>query len=73
MKECKALNFLIDVAYRNTLTCDLCKAMNWECPFDPNIDANQDPEGTICRQFLQKNLEEAIKKDFGLLDRDNKK
>ncbi len=66
MKESKTLNFLLDIAYGNTFGCDLCRVMGWKCPFDPNIDEDQDPEGTICRNFLQEQAEKAIKEDFSL-------
>ena len=30
--------------------------MNWECPFDTDIEEDQDPEGTICRDFLREHI-----------------
>jgi hypothetical protein len=38
--------------------------MNWECPFNPDVEENQEPEGTICRNFLREHIAAALKTEL---------
>ena len=35
-----------------------------ECPFNPDVEENQDPEGTICRNFLREQIAAVLKTEL---------
>ena len=63
-KETKCFDFLNETIYRNSYCCDLCSKMGWKCPFNPDIQEDQDPEGTVCRNFLREHITAALKNEL---------
>ena len=63
-KVIKCFDFLNETIYRNTYGCELCSLMNQECPFNPDVEENQEPEGTICRNFLREHIAAALKTEL---------
>ena len=65
-KETKCFDFLSETIYRNSCdsACSLCTLMHWDCPFNPDVEENQDPDGTICRDFLREHISAALKNEL---------
>lgn len=59
----KTFDYIFEKLYR-TVDCDLCKDLGFNCPFSPDIDEDQDPDGTICKNFVKSNLEKNLKNEF---------
>ena len=62
------IDYLVETIFRNGLGRKMCHELKWGCPFNPGIEGDQDPNGTICKNFLREHLkadlEDSLKLDI---------
>ena len=61
--EKNVIDVIVDRMYERD-SCYICKTMGWKCPFNDNVsdDKDQDPDGSICKNFVKSHILDNIKK-----------